>query len=133
MLREPPYDDDAGRDDSGGDEAPSVTDILRAALEPVAAKIDAAFVYGPVARKLAIGADTGDIDIMIIGRGIDYTDVIPRFIAAGKHLKRAINPSVYGADEWRRKMAAGNRVMLALMKQPKVFVIGSQANIPSGC
>ena len=121
MLREPPYDDGAGRDD--GDEPPSVTDILRASLEPVAARIDAAFIYGPLARGAATA--NSDIDIMIIGRGIDYTDVIPRFIAAAKHLGRVINPSVYSAEEWRRKMAAGNRVMLALMKQPKIFVIGT--------
>jgi predicted nucleotidyltransferase len=128
MLREPPYDDGAGRDDDDGDAAPSVTDILRAALEPVATQIDAAFIYGPLAR----GASSAhrDIDIMIIGRGIEYTDVIPHFIAAAKYLGRAINPSVYSADEWRRKMAAGNRVMLALMKQPKIFVIGTQDRIP---
>lgn len=131
MLREPPYDDGTGRDDDDGDAAPSVTDILRAALEPVAARIDAAFIYGPLAR----GASSAhsDIDIMIIGRGIEYTDVIPHFIAAAKYLGRAINPSVYSTDEWRRKMAAGNRVMLALMKQPKIFVIGTQDGIPQPC
>jgi predicted nucleotidyltransferase len=126
MLREPPYDDGAGRGD--GDAAPSVADILRAALAPVAAQIDAAFIYGALAR----GAPSAhcDIDIMIIGRGIGYTDVIPHFIAAAKYLGRAINPSVYSAEEWRRKMAAGNRVMLALMKQPKIFVLGVQDGIP---
>jgi predicted nucleotidyltransferase len=130
MLREPPYDG-GGRDDDDGDAAPSVTDILRAALEPVAAQIDAAFIYGALAR----GAPSAhsDIDLMIIGRGIEYTDVIPHFIAAAKYLGRAINPSVYSADEWRRKMAAGNRVMLALMKQPKLFVIGTQDAIPRLC
>ena len=128
MLREPPYDDGAGRDDDDGDAAPSVADILRAALAPVAAQIDAAFIYGALARGVA--SAYADIDIMIIGRGIGYTDVIPHFIAAAKYLGRAINPSVYGADEWRRKMAAGNRVMLALMKQPKIFVLGTQAAIP---
>jgi predicted nucleotidyltransferase len=130
MLREPPYDGGGG-DDDDGDAAPSVTDILRAALEPVAAQIDAAFIYGALAR----GAPSAhsDIDLMIIGRGIEYTDVIPHFIAAAKYLGRAINPSVYSADEWRRKMAAGNRVMLALMKQPKIFVLGSPDGIPQPC
>jgi predicted nucleotidyltransferase len=131
MLREPPYDDDAGRDDDDGDAAPSVTDILRAALEPVAAQIDAAFIYGPLAR--GAGSPDTDIDVMIIGRGIDYADVIPHFIAAAKYLGRAINPSVYRADEWRRKLAYGNRVMLAVMKQPKIFVLGSQDGIPRPC
>lgn len=131
MLREPPYDDGDGRDDDDGGAAPSVADILRLALEPVAARIDAAFIYGPLARGAA-SAGT-DVDVMVIGRGIDYADVIPHFIAAAKHLGRVINPSVYRADEWRRKLACGNRVMLALMKQPKIFVIGSHDGIPRPC
>ena len=128
MLREPPYNDNAGRDDYGDDDAPSLTDVLRAALEPVAAKIDAAFIYGPLAR--GISKAHGDVDLIIIGRGIDYTDVIPRFIEARKYLGRTINPGVYTVQEWRRKLVAGNRVMLAVMKQPKIFLIGSQDSIP---
>ena len=128
MLREPPYDDSAGRDDYGDDDAPSLTDVLRAALEPVAAKIDAAFIYGPLAR--GVTTPHGDVDLIIIGRGIDYTDVIPRFIEAGKYLGRAINPSVYTVQEWRRKLLCGNRVMLAVMKQPKIFLVGSKDSIP---
>jgi hypothetical protein len=30
-------------------------------------------------------------------------------------------------------MAAGNRVMLAVMKQPKIFVLGSPDGIPKRC
>ena len=127
MLREPTFAHGADNDDDGG-AAPSMTEVLRAALAPVATRIDAAFIYGPAARGAA--KPHGDIEIMIIGRDIDYTDVIPRFIAAAKYLGRTINPSVYRAHEWRSKMAAGNRVMLALMKQPKLFVIGSHDSIP---
>jgi hypothetical protein len=72
----------------------------------------------------------GDVDIMIIGQSIAYAEVIPHFIAAAKYLGRSINPGVYCADEWKRKLAQGNRVMLAVMQQPKIFVIGSQERIP---
>ena len=85
MLREPPYDDGAGRDDDDGDAAPSVTDILRAALEPVAAQ-NRRRVHLRRGSRAARPSAHGDIDIMIIGRGIDYTDVIPHFIAAAKYL-----------------------------------------------
>ena len=67
---------------------------------------------------------------MIIGRAIAYAEVIPRFIAAAKYLGRSINPSVYCADEWKRKLVQGNRVILAVMQQPKIFVIGSTERIP---
>lgn len=132
MLREPPYHDDDGDggwngDDSGGDGAYSVTAILRNELAPLAGQIDAAFIYGPLARG-SKSADC-DIDVVIIGQAI-YDEVIRLFIAAEKRLNRTIHPSVYRADEWRRKLAAGNRVMLALMRQPKLFVLGTPQGIP---
>lgn len=126
MLREPPIIDRV--DDAGGDSAPSVDEVLRAALAPIAPQIDAAFIYGPAARNMATAH--GHIDVMIIGRGISYTEVIPLFIAAAKYLGRTINPSVYCAADWRRKLAGGNRVILAVLKQQKIFLVGSPDGIP---
>ena len=131
MLKEPPYYDDGAGDGGGydGGEGPaySVMAVLRAELTPLMRDIDAAFIYGPLAR--GVSTPNGDVDIMIIGRAL-YADVIPHFIAASRRLGRTINPSVYGADEWRRKLACGNRVMLAIMQQPKIFVIGTEQAIP---
>lgn len=126
MLKEPPIIDSAH--DAGGDSAPSVDEVLRAALAPIAPRIDAAFIYGPMARTVATAH--GHIDVMIIGRGISYTEVIPLFIAAAKFLGRTINPSVYSAADWSRKRADGNRVILAVLKQHKIFLVGSTDGIP---
>lgn len=125
MLIDPPSGDE--RDDAGADDAPTMTDVLRAALAPLVARIDAAFVYGPAARTATA---RGDIEIMIIGNGIEYADVLARLIAAAKFLGRSINPSVYSMDDWTRKLAAGNRVVLAVSKQRKVFVVGSDWRVP---
>src|SRR4051812_4122378 len=129
MLREPPYNDGAGGG-AEGDGTPTVTEVLRSALEPIAAQIDAAFIYGPTAKNFGALEGHRDIEIMIIGRAIDYADVIPHCIAAARLLGRVINPSVYRVDEWTRKLASGNRVMLALMQQPKIFLIGSKGALP---
>lgn len=128
MLLEPPPSHEA--DESTGDAAPSVTDVLRAALAPLAARIDAAFIYGTTAGAALAGKQA--IDIMIIGRGIVHADVLTVLIDAKKYLGRTINPSVYGIEEWTRKVAAGNRVMLAVLKQRKVFLIGSADRLPCG-
>ncbi len=125
MLSEPPI---SASNDAGDDSAPSVDEVLRAALAPIAAQIDAAFIYGPMARNVATAL--GHIDVMIIGRGITYTEVIPLFIAAAKFLGRTINPSVYSAADWTRKLAGGNRVVLAVLKQHKIFLVGSTDGIP---
>ena len=103
-------------------------EVLRAALAPLAARIDAAFIYGPAAKG-ALTAQ-GDIDLMIIGSGIAYADVIPYLIPAAKYAGRAIHPSVYGADELSRKLAGGNRVMLAVLKQRRIFLIGAENDLP---
>ncbi|MEO7726015.1 MAG: hypothetical protein ABIS45_02055 [Burkholderiales bacterium] len=128
MLLEPPPSHEPN--DSTGDAAPSVPDVLRAALAPLAASIDAAFIYGTTAGAAIAGKH--DIDMMIIGRGIAHADVLAALIDAKKYLGRMINPSVYGVDEWTRKLAAGNRVMLAVLKQRKVFLIGSADRLPCG-
>jgi hypothetical protein len=126
MLREPPAD--SGDGDAGDAAAPTVVEVLRAALAPLAARIDAAFLYG----TLAAGAVTGQghLDVMIIARDLTYAEVIPNFIAAAKYIGRTINPSVYSTDEWARKFAAGNRVAIAVMKQPRIFLLGADNNIP---
>ena len=126
MLKEPPPD--IAADGTDGDNAPSVTELLRAALAPLIPRIDAAFIYGPMARGSTPGP--GAIDVMIIGSGIAHADVIAHLIQASKHIGRAIHPSVYSADEWTRKLAGGNRVALAVLKQRKIFLIGSNAGIP---
>ena len=124
MLRDSPRDGAA--DDGGGEPGPSLAEVLRAALAPLAARIDAAFIYGPMAK----GGATGDVDLMIIGNGISYAEVIPLLIAAAKYTGRAMHPSVYSADELARKLAAGNRVALAVSKQHKIFLIGSEDCMP---
>ncbi|MDB5809780.1 MAG: hypothetical protein JWN94_1902 [Betaproteobacteria bacterium] len=126
MLREPANSDGGGADDG----APTVTEVLRSALEPIATQIEAAFIYGPTAKNFSALEGNRAIEIMIIGRTIDYAAVIPHCIIAAKYLARLINPSVYRVDEWTSKMASGNRVLLAIMKQPKIFLIGSTAAIP---
>ena len=126
MLRESPGGDPG--DDAGSNSGPSVTEVLRAALAPLTERIAVAFIYGPMAQGAATAHS--DIEVMIIGSEIAYADVIPQFIAAAKTIGRAINPSVYSTDEWTRKLASGNRVVLAVLKQRKIFLIGTEDAIP---
>lgn len=126
MLQDPPFDNaDAG---AGGDAGPSVPEVLRAALIPLKARIDAAFIYGVPAKGVAL--EHGDIDVMIVGSGIAYVEVIPYLIKAARRIGRGINPGIYSADEFARKLAGGNRLVLAVLKQRKIFLIGSEKDLP---
>jgi hypothetical protein len=51
--------------------------------------------------------------------------------STGSYLKyakigREINPSVYPADEFRRKAAAGHHFLKTVLASPKVFLIGDE-------
>src|SRR5258706_6727577 len=105
-----------------------VADVLRAALAPLLKYIGAAFIYGPLAK--GIDSAHGDIDVMIIGTELSYTDVIPHVIKAQNRIGRSINPSLYTAAELGRKLAIANRFVVALMNQPKIFLIGSERDLP---
>lgn len=95
---------------------------LQAALAPFADQISGAFVYGSVAK----GSDNSrsDIDLMIIGDGLDYAALYQALQPAEATLGRVVNPTIYGAKEFtRRKRTEG--FVERVLNQPKLWVIGS--------
>lgn len=100
-----------------------VADVLRTALDPLAGRIDAAFIYGSVAK----GSDTAksDVDVMIVGSDISYPDVIEALSKIEKQLGRVVNPTIYKKDELQRKLAAGNSFLERVLKQPRIYLMGS--------
>lgn len=105
-----------------------VADELRRALESVAAKITVAFVYGSVAR----GADTAasDIDLMIVSGQLSYPEVISAIAEAETRLGRAVNPTLYSPAEISRKLAEDNSFLKRVAGQEKIFLIGSDDDLP---
>src|SRR5262249_21338164 len=76
-------------------------ETLRKALRTFAQKIEIAFVYGSIAK----GRDTAksDIDLMIIGHEIAYSEIFGVLQKAEKILSRPINPNLLSPDEWKEK------------------------------
>jgi hypothetical protein len=104
-----------------------IADHLRDALAPLAKRIDAAFIYGSVARQ----ADTAgsDIDVMIVSDALSFPDVMPALTKAGDAIMRAVNPSVLGRKEWRRKATEAGGFVQRVMQQPRIFLIGSDDDL----
>ncbi|MBA2491287.1 MAG: nucleotidyltransferase domain-containing protein [Gammaproteobacteria bacterium] len=104
-----------------------VADVLRVALASLAGHVQAAFIYGSVAK----GTDTAssDIDVMVVGHDISCPDVIGALEESEKALGRAINPTLYNRQELQRKLAAGNAFLNRVFKQPRIFLIGSDDDI----
>lgn len=100
-----------------------VADVLRRALSSLADRIVVAFVYGSMAR----GEETAesDVDVMVIGEA-GFREVCATLSEAEEELGREVNPTVYSADEARKKMAEGQHFVSAVLREPKVFLIGDE-------
>ena len=104
-----------------------VAEPIRRALEPLAPRIHAAFVFGSVAK----GADRSDsdIDLMVISDALTYGEIFEVLESAGKSLGRAVNPTVYSSSEFRMRIKKGNAFLTKVMAQPRIWVIGSEADV----
>lgn len=96
---------------------------LQAALEPFKERIQAAFVYGSIAK----GSDTArsDIDLMVICDDLAYSDLYEALQEAEATLGRPVHVNLATAAEWKRKLAEGNAFITKIQAQPKVPLIGS--------
>jgi predicted nucleotidyltransferase len=100
---------------------------LRKSLEPYAGAIKAAFVYGSVAK----GTDTAqsDIDLMVIGDTLNYSDLYTAAQGAEDELRRKINPLFLSFKDWHRKASDRGSVVSKISGSPKIFIIGSEKDL----
>jgi predicted nucleotidyltransferase len=96
---------------------------LEQALAPFRDRIQAAFVYGSIAK----GADTAqsDIDLMVIADDLAYSDLYSALQEAEATLQRPVHVSLATAAEWKRKLVEGNPFITKIQAQPKIPLIGS--------
>ena len=102
-----------------------LADVLRSALAPLAAQIDAAFIYGSVARQ----QDTAqsDVDVMIVSNALGYGEVFGALESAALSLGRKVNPTLYTPDEWAKRMHNDSAFVTRVWQQPKIWLIGNEA------
>lgn len=100
---------------------------LREALAPLARRIKAAFVFGSVARHRDTAVS--DIDVLVLSDSLDRADVVDALQGVEYRLARRINPAVYTTAEWRHKRTEGSAFVVKVLKQAKVFLIGSESDL----
>ena len=99
-------------------------DVLRAALLPLAPQIHAAFVYGSFAK--AVDTATSDIDLMVVSDTVTFADVFFALEPASRDLGRVVNPTVYTAREFNRRIKDGKAFLTRVMKQGKLWLLGNE-------
>lgn len=98
-----------------------IADILKSALAPLLERISIAFIYGSFAERTE--SSNSDIDLMIAG-DVSFEDTVFALSQSQTILQREINPTVYSESEFREKLSIHNHFLAAIMKRPKIFLIG---------
>ena len=100
-----------------------IHDVIRSSLTSLGTEIRIAFIYGSVARQQERA--NSDIDLMVIGNA-PFGEVVSALGPAQRALGREINPTVFAVDEFRSKLASGNHFLRSVMKEKKLFVLGTE-------
>ena len=99
-------------------------EILTNALVPL--KPELAFLFG----SLASGSETAssDADLLVI-TDASFADVVRATYPAQAELGREVNPVVYSALEFKRRIQAHDPFVADLLAKPTIFLIGIQHDL----
>jgi predicted nucleotidyltransferase len=107
----------------------ALAEPLKSALKPVWPRIDAAFVFGSVAK----GSDAAgsDVDLFVVSEQLGYPDLIPALQRASARVSRAVNPTVMSMSELQAMLRDGNAFVARVLAQPKLWIKGSDDDLPA--
>jgi len=96
--------------------------MLREALNPLASDLQAAWIYGSVAKQ----TDTAqsDIDLMLVGKDLLLSKVLKRLVPLEKQLGRKINPTCFTPAEFKRRRAEKDSFVNRVLSQPTIPLLG---------
>lgn len=99
-----------------------VQPMLREVLAPLAPKLEAAFIYGSVAK----GADTAksDIDVMLVGKNLLLSKVLELLVPLEAQLGRKINPTCLTPAEFKRRRAERDSFVNRVLARPTLPLMG---------
>jgi predicted nucleotidyltransferase len=98
-----------------------VVEALRKALDPVHDQIDVAFIYGSMAASAE--RSSSDIDLMVIG-AVSLSRVAPLLRDLERKAGRPINPTVYGRDEFIKRVQDENHFLKSVLRSEPLFIKG---------
>jgi predicted nucleotidyltransferase len=99
-----------------------VEPMLREALLPLVPALQAAWVYGSIAKQ----TDTArsDIDVMLIGKNLRLGKVLELLVPLEAQLGRKINPTCYTPAEFQRRRAEPDSFVNRVLAQPILPLMG---------
>jgi DNA-binding transcriptional ArsR family regulator len=104
----------------------SVYPVLADALRTMTPPPMLALIFGSLAR----GEENArsDVDLLVIAETA-FADVVKALHPAQESLQREINPVVYNAAEFARRVAGKDSFVANILTHPKLFVIGTEHDL----
>ena len=99
-----------------------VVDIIKAALAPLLPQLNCAFIYGSVAQGTEHAGS--DIDLMLVGDDMSYSEVMELLAPAERQLGRTINPTLYTVAEFTDRKNSHQPFITRVIEQPKLWLVG---------
>lgn len=99
------------------------TEVLRAALAPLADRLHVAWLYGSVAKRS--DRAQSDIDVLIVSDDLTLEEVYVTLADAEKKLGRGISPTLYTLKEYQHRLTGKNPFLTKVMAGEHVLLIGS--------
>jgi predicted nucleotidyltransferase len=103
-----------------------LADVLRAALAPMARKIDLAFVYGSQASGQAKSGS--DVDLLVVGDADDLA-LHGAVSQAEKQLGRSVNYTLLSQRELKKRRREKGGFLARILAGPKLILIGQADEI----
>jgi predicted nucleotidyltransferase len=103
-----------------------VVSVLADALRSLSPEPQLALVFGSIAR----GEENAnsDVDLLLI-TDCSFGDAVKVLHPAQEQLQREINPAIYNATEFKRRIASQDDFIGKLLANPKLFVIGTEHDL----
>lgn len=104
----------------------ALADVIREAIEPLTEHIEAAFIYGSVARGGERAAS--DVDVLIVGK-VGRKDVARFLASVEEKLDREVNVTLYDKNRIRTAAREGNPFLHEVLSMPKIWLIGDDSEL----
>jgi len=99
-----------------------IADEIKKALVSLDNNIEIAFIFGSVSK--GVETASSDVDLMLIGQGLNYGNIIELLLPVEDSLQRAVNPTLYNKAEFIKKITAENSFVTRVIEQPKIMIKG---------
>jgi predicted nucleotidyltransferase len=98
-----------------------ISGLLKAAIVPLAAQLEQAFIYGSVAKGEEHAGS--DVSVMLVGHDLNYSEIMQLFESVEEQLQRPINPTLYSPNEFAERLLEGQNFLSKVMAQPRINLL----------